>query len=49
MGSALAACVLVAALGAIPAAAHTDWAKESGVVQLDSATAVTQAGATSLN
>src|SRR2546428_11461775 len=45
----LATPVLAAMLVAVPAAAHVDWAKESGIVRLDSATAVTQPGTTPLN
>src|SRR2546422_2838686 len=44
----LAVVALAAALGAGQAHAHIDWAKESGVVQLDSATAVAS-GATPLS
>ncbi len=46
---ALVVSVLAAMLGASRATARIDWVKESGIVQLDSATAVTQPGITSLN
>src|SRR5262249_46365798 len=38
---ALALAAVIVTLGALPAAAHIDWARESGVVKLDSATAAT--------
>ena len=44
-----AALALMALCLAAPAGAHTDWAKESGIVQLDSATAVVGRGASTLN